>query len=88
MPPILSSHTVDDAVITKNLFKEPNEYELFILTSDFHLECAELIFKEILKDYNLHFISAKSSLPHDKLNAKMDHEKKSVQAIIDEGLYY
>jgi|TARA_B110000305_G_C19436485_1_gene639270 uncharacterized SAM-binding protein YcdF (DUF218 family) len=86
--PLLSGHTVEDAFKIKEFFGVINEFELLVLSSDFHLERVKLIFKEVLKGYNIKFISVKSSLPLEEFNNRVAHEKKAVQTIVENGLYY
>lgn len=88
LPPILSEHTVDDAVKIKSFFKNKKDFEILIVTSDFHLERVELIFEEVLKGYKLAFLPAKSSLSKSQFLEKVDHEKKAVASILENGLYY
>jgi vancomycin permeability regulator SanA len=84
----LSQNTVDDAVKVKETLKTIENCNLTIITSDFHLERVTLIFNEILKDYKLKFIGAKSSMDIETYNRVVAHEKKAVQSIIKNGLYY
>jgi len=84
----LSQNTVDDAVKVKEILKTLESCNLTIITSDFHLERVTLIFNEILKDYKMKFIGAKSTMDTETLNRLVTHEKKAVQSIINNGLYY
>ena len=84
----LSKHTVDDAVKLipiLTVFTNPN---VTIITSDYHLERVTLIFTEILKAYSLKFIGVTSNLDKTEYDTLVLHEKKRVQAIKDNGLYY
>ncbi len=84
----LSKHTVDDAVKLIPIlgaFKNPN---VTVITSDYHLERVTLIFTEILKTYNLKFIGVASNLDKPEYDALVQHEKKRVKAIKENGLYY
>ncbi len=84
----LSSNTVDDAVKIKPIIQNIKNNSLTIITSDYHLERVKLIFEEILNGYEMSFIGVKSNLDHDALNLLKNHEKKAIQSIIDNGLYY
>ncbi|WP_027136672.1 YdcF family protein [Gaetbulibacter saemankumensis] len=88
LEPALSSNTVDDAVKTKEIIYNYKNLELLIITSDFHLDRAKLIFKEILKEYTIGFIGAKNNLPKNQLQKIIEHEKKSINEIVKNGLYY
>ncbi|GGK47854.1 MULTISPECIES: YdcF family protein [Flavobacteriaceae] len=84
----LSQNTVDDAVKVKEILKTVENCNLTIITSDFHLERVSLIFNEILKDYKKQFIAAKSTMDIDSYNQLVVHEKKAIQSIVKNGLYY
>ncbi|PCI09551.1 MAG: hypothetical protein COB73_05330 [Flavobacteriaceae bacterium] len=85
---LLSKNTVDDAVLIKKYFSKPLKYDLTIVTTDFHLERVQLIFKEILVGFNLNWIGVKNSLSKEELKYRVAHEKKAIQGIIKNGLYY
>ena len=86
--PALSKHTVDDAVKLIPILTDFKNPSLTIITSDYHLERVELIFKDILKDYPLKFVGVASNLDKIEYDALVQHEKKSVQEIKKNGLYY
>ena len=85
----LSSNTVDDAVKIKPILETLGDAKLLIITSDYHLERVSLIFKTILKTYDMSFIGVDSSfLDEDHLNNLIAHEKKAIQSILKNGLDY
>lgn len=84
----LSSNTVEDAVKVKEILFELETINLTVITSDYHLERVELIFKEILKNYSLKFVGVESSMSKEKLCSLIEHEKNAVQSIKQNGLYY
>lgn len=85
----LSGNTVEDAVKVKKIVsKVEGSYLLIIVTSDFHIERSELIFKKILKGFNMVFTGAKTVLPQEELEIILEHEKKSIKKISENGLYY
>ncbi|WP_103068125.1 YdcF family protein [Aquimarina sediminis] len=84
----LSQNTVDDAVKIKPILSNHQNKKLTIITSDYHLERVKLIFKEILKDYNMNFTGVESTTDAKKYNLLIEHEKKAIQSILDNGLYY
>ncbi len=86
--PTLSSNTVDDAVKLKEPLENFKKCELILITSDFHMERVQLIFNEILKKYTISYIEAKNTLNVDELQMYENHEKKAVQCILENGLYY
>lgn len=84
----LSKHTVDDAVKLIPLLAEFENPNVTIITSDYHLERVQLIFTKILNDYQLKFHGVKSDLNKIEYDALVRHEKKRVQEIKKNGLYY
>ena len=87
-PLLLSENTVDDAVHIKKHLVNPSEYNITIITTDFHLERVQLIFNEILEGYNLCWIGVKNTLSKEELKSFVAHEKKAIQGILKNGLYY
>jgi len=88
LEPALSNNTVDDAVKVKEIISNYKESKLILITSDFHLDRARLIFNEILKNHTIDFVGAENGLPTDQLEKIVEHEKKSINKIIENGLYY
>lgn len=86
--PALSNNTVDDAVKVKEIIASYKKPKLLIITSDFHLNRATLIFKEILHKHTIEFVGAANNLPRHQLEKIVEHEKKSINKIIENGLYY
>ncbi|MBG7631732.1 MAG: YdcF family protein [Bacteroidetes bacterium] len=84
----LSSNTVDDAVKIKPILSNLNKIKLIMITSDYHLERAKLIFNEILSEYEMKFIGVKSNLNKEKYNQLKQHEQKAIASILEKGLYY
>ena len=84
----LSGNTVEDAVKVKEIVSEYAEPQLVVITSDFHVERTKLIFTEILNGYNIRFTGASVELPEEQRKTIVEHEKKSVKEIIENGLYY
>ena len=84
----LSSNTVEDAVKIKDIVSRLENINLKIITSDYHLERVKLIFKEILKNYKMTFFGVKSNFEKEKYNVLVQHEKKAIEGILKNGLYY
>jgi len=83
----LSSNTVEDAVKTKSISKL-NNIRLTIISSDYHIKRVEYIFNQILKDYSKIYVGIKSDIAPQKLALLIQHEKKSLESILKNGLYY
>ena len=84
----LSSNTVDDAVKIKPIVEELKGYSLTIITSDYHLERVKLIFNDILKPFELHFVGVVSNLDKVQYDLLVQHEQKAIASILKNGLYY
>ncbi len=84
----LSSNTVDDAVKIKPIIQNIENSYLTIITSDYHLERVKLIFNEVLKGFKMVFIGVKSNLDKELFDTLESHEKKAIQSIKENGLYY
>lgn len=86
----LSSNTVDDAVKVKAILNniEGRPINLSVITSDFHVNRVKVIFDEILSAYEMRVIGAESQLPKEELAQLIEHERKSVERIKQQGLYY
>jgi hypothetical protein len=61
---------------------------LSVITSDYHLNRVKIIFNEILNDYDIGFIGVRSNLEQEEYDLLMLHEKKSINIIVQNGLYY
>ena len=84
----LSGNTVDDAVKIKPIISKLEKSKLTIITSDYHLNRVKIIFNKILENYTMNFIGADSNLDREEHNALMQHEKKAINSILQNGLYY
>lgn len=84
----ISSHTVEDAVMIKPIIARFKHLKINIITSDFHLARVKLIFKEIMKGIELHYIGVPSTISKETLKVRRLHEKKSIETIIKNGLYF
>ncbi|WP_034042410.1 YdcF family protein [Wocania ichthyoenteri] len=84
----ISSNTVEDAVKIKSIIEKLNGVSLTIITSDYHLNRVKLIFNEILKPFKLDFVGVKSNLDKKDYDLLVNHEKKAIKSILENGLYY
>jgi len=84
----LSKNTVDDAVKIKPIISKLGKIKLIIITSDYHLDRVKIIFNKILENYTMDFIGVESNLEQEEYNELMLHEKKSINSIVQNGLYF
>jgi hypothetical protein len=52
------------------------------------VERAELIFTEVLKEHDITFLGAENKLSEEQLEKANEHEKRSIENILKNGLYY
>ena len=84
----LSENTVDDAMKVKASLSRFSEASLTIISSDYHLERVKLIFNEVLEAFKLNYIGVKSDLEEKQLTQLLAHERKAIEQILKNGLYY
>lgn len=88
LPFALSSHTVDDAVKTRDMLQGQGFSLAVIITSDFHMKRVKYIFNEVLSGFSLKFYAAQSLLEKSALTEVIEHEKEAIKKIEERGLYY
>ncbi|MEO9803522.1 MAG: YdcF family protein [Reichenbachiella sp.] len=84
----LSQNTVQDAVKTKEIISKLKFDSITVITSDYHLDRARLIFDEILIHPNLMYVGTTSKLSQSELDSLKKHEIKAINQIKKNGLYY
>jgi len=84
----LSSNTVDDAVKIKPILAKLTNVTLIIITSDYHVDRVRLIFDVILDGYHKKIIGVKSNLKQKEYEMLVQHEKKAIRSIVENGLTY
>lgn len=84
----LSRHTGEDARLARPIIERTNVRQLCVVTSDFHVERATLIFRRVFLDYRLEFIAAPylptcSPTEQERLVA---HEAKRIAELREGGV--
>lgn len=79
----MSSNTVDDFRKSKPIIEKEKPDLLILITSDFHMERAKILFNLIITFNRVIFITAKSSLDKYELTVLQQHEKKVLQQLKD-----
>mgnify|MGYP006149254759 CR=1 FL=1 len=88
LPVVLSSNTVEDAVMSKSILKDYEYNDLLIITSEYHVARVKFIFSEVLSNFNLNFKAVRHHSMDDVLQPLIRHEKLALDQLILNGLYY
>ena len=88
LPSALSSNTVEDAVKIKSIISKLNNIKLIIISSDYHLKRVEYIFNEILQKHPKTYVGIESDIDAKILAVLIQHEEKSLESMLKNGLYY
>ena len=81
LPYVLSQNTREDAVQAKPLIGQYMPQQLVVITSDFHMPRASLLFNLYFPDQNLLFVEAKSTLDAETLRKLQEHERQAIKAL-------
>ena len=82
LEPALSRFTLEDATLSKPIVSRYNAEALIVVTSDFHLERAKLIFKKTFTGCSLLFYGSKTDLPPAELDVLRQHEKEATARLL------
>lgn len=80
---VMSSNTVEDALQAKPVVERFQPQNLVIITSDFHIERASILFNRHLPDQNLLFVEAPSTLDENTLQKLKEHERNAIKKLSD-----
>ena len=80
-----STNTVEDALLCKGLIEEHQFTNVVIVTSNFHIERASLIFSCFMPPGQLTCIGCRNTLSEKELARQLEHETEAVQQIIKQG---
>lgn len=78
----LTSNTIGDFTATKDLIYLEKPDILVIITSDFHMARAKILYKNIVNYDRALFISAASSLSEEELKPLLEHEEKAIESLL------
>lgn len=85
----LSSNSVEDAVKSKQvLLNSGSDYLVKVITSDFHLERVKIIFDHILTGFTKEYHGVAHQMPIDEKQKRIEHERKAINEIRKNGLYF
>ncbi|KFF29219.1 hypothetical protein IQ37_06580 [Chryseobacterium piperi] len=84
---LITSNTVDDFRKATPVLEEANPEAVYVVTSDFHVTRAKMIFNIITEDRDINkkvtFIAAQSTHASDELKRLEEHENKAIKILID-----
>jgi vancomycin permeability regulator SanA len=83
-----SSNTVEDATKSKEILLNENLKKVTIITTEYHLKRVQVIFDEILSDFERTYLNLPNNMSIKSLQKFQAHESKAVEGILRDGLYY
>lgn len=78
---VISSNTIEDARKAQAVLQKYQAQNLVVITSDFHIERASIIFNSYLQDQNLIFVEATSTLDENRLEKLIKHERNAIKKL-------
>ena len=83
-----SSNTVQDATKSKEILLENELKKITIITTEYHVKRVQLIFNEILSEFDKTYRSVPNNMSKKCLKKFETHEANSIDGILKNGLYY
>jgi uncharacterized SAM-binding protein YcdF (DUF218 family) len=83
-----SCNTVEDATKAKEILLEYGVRKVTIITTHYHLKRVQLIFDEILSEFEITYLDVPNNMSVKSLLKFEKHEAKAVEGILRDGLYY
>lgn len=80
---VLSSNTVEDFRMSKEIIEKEHPDILLVVTSDFHMERVRILHNIILNYPATIFVAAKSNLAETELIRCIEHEQKAIKQLSD-----
>ena len=85
----LSSNSVEDAVKANQvLLNSDSNCPVKVITSDFHIERVKLIFDHILTGFSKEYLGVTHQMPIEEKQKRIEHEKKAINEIRKNGIYF
>ena len=85
LPIVESRHTVEDAALSREALALRNVETICVVTSEFHIQRARLIFSCFFDPASLSFVSTPSCLSDERLRRRQAHERESIALIRRQG---
>jgi len=81
LAPVLSAYTREDARLSKPVVFSCGVHNVVVVTSDFHMARARLIFKAEFAGFQLSFSASKTVLPQEELVGLLEDERNALARI-------
>ena len=75
----LSAYTLQDATLAKPILEKHAITRCILVTSDFHMERAKLVFEHVLPELEFEYSEAKTIASDAELNSLVEHEKSAIK---------
>jgi uncharacterized SAM-binding protein YcdF (DUF218 family) len=75
----LSAYTLQDATLSKPILEQHSITRCILVTSDFHMERAKLVFKHIFPQLDFEYSKAKTLVSDAELQTLVTHEKSAIK---------
>src|SRR5271157_2178188 len=83
---VASVSTFEDATLTERFLRFRTPKSICVVTSDFHVERARVLFTHAFRRDDIAFRPARTPLPAKELARLEDHERKALKLLKDKGI--
>ncbi len=74
-----SSFTLEDATLSKPILEKYYITRCILVTSDFHMERAKLVFNQIMPNMDFEYVAAKTLVDEVEFQSLITHEKSAIK---------
>ena len=75
----LSAFTIEDATLSKPILEQHSITHCTLVTSDFHMARAKLIFQQVMPNFNFDTVMAKTNIDDQAYQQLVNHEKTAIK---------
>jgi len=75
----LSSFTLEDATLSRPILFKNSISEVVLVTSEFHMERAKLVFNHVLPEFNFRYSQAETKVSDSEFQRLTKHEKNAIK---------
>ncbi|UCG15339.1 MAG: YdcF family protein [Phycisphaerales bacterium] len=79
------SNTVEEAVLARRMLENHSVQRIYVITSDFHCQRAELIYKHVFAGYEVMVLGATARLSSAEEAERRRHEAEGLRRIREQG---